>query len=221
MKKICELCNEEFIISNTKRDRQKRFCNRICSTRHMGLNNKGRQRSQEWKHMMSRRNSGSNNPFYGRKHSEEFKQQLSDKRKGISYEEKYGIKKAQLLSNAHSERMTGEGNPFYGRQHSWETRIKISKNHADMKRENNPAWCGGLSDQKYPSRWNRILRETIRRRDNYICAICFCFGIDVHHIDYDKFNCNENNLITLCRNCHIKTNFKRDYWKNYFIQGIK
>lgn len=37
-----------------------------------------------------------------------------------------------------------------------------------------------------------------------------------NHIDYDKKNCNSDNLITLCRVCHIKTNFNRSYWINYF-----
>lgn len=39
---------------------------------------------------------------------------------------------------------------------------------------------------------------------------------DVHHIDYNKFNCNPENLITLCKSCHVKTNHNRNYWINYF-----
>jgi hypothetical protein len=42
----------------------------------------------------------------------------------------------------------------------------------------------------------------------------------IHHIDYDKKNCSLNNLITLCRGCHAKTNFRRDYWKIFFQQLI-
>jgi len=37
----------------------------------------------------------------------------------------------------------------------------------------------------------------------------------VHHIDYNKKNCNLDNLITLCINCHAKTNYNREYWKEY------
>ena len=37
-----------------------------------------------------------------------------------------------------------------------------------------------------------------------------------NHIDYNKLNCNPNNLISLCRKCHMKTNSNRDYWINYF-----
>jgi len=48
------------------------------------------------------------------------------------------------------------------------------------------------------------------------CKICngiYNNHIDVHHIDYNKKNNNINNLITLCKSCHPKTNFNRKYWK--------
>ena len=91
-------------------------------------------------------------------------------------------------------------------------------------------WAGGKSLEKYDKKWmyneGKIIRENIRKRDKYICQFC---GInqnkldngqlkklDVHHIDYDKYNHNYNNLITLCRSCHLKTNFDRKVWISYF-----
>jgi hypothetical protein len=38
----------------------------------------------------------------------------------------------------------------------------------------------------------------------------------VHHIDYNKKNNNPINLISLCLDCHMKTNFERLDWENYF-----
>jgi len=38
----------------------------------------------------------------------------------------------------------------------------------------------------------------------------------IHHIDYNKFNCESSNLITLCLKCHLSTNGNRDYWYAYF-----
>jgi len=38
----------------------------------------------------------------------------------------------------------------------------------------------------------------------------------VHHIDYSKNNCSHNNLITLCKVCHTKTNYNRNYWQLKF-----
>ena len=40
--------------------------------------------------------------------------------------------------------------------------------------------------------------------------------LDVHHINYDKKNCSSDNLISLCHSCHLKTNYNRVYWENYF-----
>ena len=60
-------------------------------------------------------------------------------------------------------------------------------------------------------------RETkIRKRDKFKCAICGQTGYDVHHIDYDKFNNLNENLITLCRSDHVKTNFNREGWIQFF-----
>ena len=41
--------------------------------------------------------------------------------------------------------------------------------------------------------------------------------LDVHHIDYNKENCKENNLITLCKQCNLRANKNRDYWYGYFM----
>jgi hypothetical protein len=49
-----------------------------------------------------------------------------------------------------------------------------------------------------------------------MCAICKEKGSDVHHIDYNKENNDKENLITLCHSDHMKTNFNRDQWQEYF-----
>ena len=81
-------------------------------------------------------------------------------------------------------------------------------------------WRGGLSFQVYTIDWTETLRRAIRERDHYTCQICNALQSDeafaVHHIDYDKQNCNPDNLITLCRRCHLRTNLNRSYWQKYF-----
>lgn len=81
-------------------------------------------------------------------------------------------------------------------------------------------WKGGISFAPYTLDWTNSLRISIRERDHYTCQICGekqgDRAFDVHHIDYNKLNCNPDNLITLCRNCHLKTNHNREYWKKYF-----
>jgi hypothetical protein len=40
----------------------------------------------------------------------------------------------------------------------------------------------------------------------------------VHHIDYDKTNNHPSNLVTLCHNCHSRTNYDRPSWRGYFAK---
>ena len=42
----------------------------------------------------------------------------------------------------------------------------------------------------------------------------------VHHINYDKDDLFEFNLVTLCRSCNGKVNSRRDMWRDYFTFRI-
>lgn len=104
---------------------------------------------------------------------------------------------------------------------------KLSKKHKEelsraKRGENNWNWKGGISFEPYPLDWTDDLKEAIRKRDNHICQLCGIHQDELkeklhcHHVDYDKDNLNPENLISLCRSCHIKTNYNRKYWINYF-----
>lgn len=88
--------------------------------------------------------------------------------------------------------------------------------------KNNSHWKGGNGYYPYPTGWTNILKESIRNRDNNICQICGKTHIengrklDVHHIDYDKDNLNSENLIALCRGCHMKSNGDRETYIEFF-----
>jgi 5-methylcytosine-specific restriction endonuclease McrA len=95
----------------------------------------------------------------------------------------------------------------------WECEVKKRgnpKNHYNYR--------DGNSLSKYPKEFNRGLKEIIRKRDNYTCQYCgiteekyrkkYKNVLSIHHIDYNKKNCNINNLITLCTSCNIKENYK-------------
>jgi hypothetical protein len=73
-----------------------------------------------------------------------------------------------------------------------------------MSRDGNPRWEGGISDDSRPIEWNPALKKKIRLRDKFICVKCGWKGLHVHHIDKDKNNCDEANLITMCESCHLK-----------------
>lgn len=55
----------------------------------------------------------------------------------------------------------------------------------------------------YPPEFSEEFKRYIRKRDQYLCAICHRrLRLDVHHIDYNRYNTTKLNCISLCRNCH-------------------
>jgi hypothetical protein len=85
--------------------------------------------------------------------------------------------------------------------------------------DGNPNWNGGLSRMPYPYNFRQISYE-IRKRDGFICRGLECSGDDqkltAHHINYDKDDCRERNLITLCSSCNSKANFNRPLWQKRY-----
>lgn len=82
-------------------------------------------------------------------------------------------------------------------------------------------WKGGISFEPYSVDWTETLKRAIRERDNYICQLCSHYGNNVHHEDYNKKNCNPENLITLCSKCNVKVNYNREKWIEYFSEKLK
>lgn len=76
----------------------------------------------------------------------------------------------------------------------------------NLSGENSPIWKGpgNRDNETYSPEWTYKLRLQIRRRDGFECQNCGIHkrGLDVHHIDKDKWNCDPSNLISLCRSCH-------------------
>ena len=88
--------------------------------------------------------------------------------------------------------------------------------------DQHPNWCGGISFEPYGIEFNSRLKKLIRGRDNHTCQECgmteeeLGYTLHCHHIDYNKENNSEGNLISLCRSCHAQTNFGRNDWKVYY-----
>ena len=143
-------------------------------------------------------------------------------KKGKTLEELYGKEKAKEMKKLNSEKHKGnKGNK--GQHWRIKDTSKMSKSHIGLlSGSKNPSWQGGISFEKYTIDWTKTLKKAIKERDKYICQICgihqedYKKMLDIHHIDYNKKNCNSNNLITLCRSCHTKTNFNRNKWVKCF-----
>ena len=174
---------------------------------------------------------GASNGFWNKRHSEETRHKISVAGKGrkMSEETKRKISVANKGINSY----------MFGKPKSTEIRKKLSEanigKHASIetrkkqseaqKGEKGSNWRGGVSFEIYPQDWTETLKESIRQRDDYICQECGIhqeeliekpLKLDVHHIDYNKKNCDPDNLLSLCRKCHVKTNYNRKYWSEYF-----
>lgn len=110
-----------------------------------------------------------------------------------------------------------------GRKHTEVSRKKMSE---AQKGEKSYRWKGGISNNPYPSEFNVELKLKIRERDKFTCCLCgktereeleeLNQVLCVNHINFDKNDCREGNLNTLCLRCNVKISRDRDYWINYF-----
>lgn len=193
--------------------------------RKMSLSHKGRGHTSESIAKIKR--TKKKNPY---RHTTEARKKMSEGRKGIKLSEQHkksiseslkGKKWSEESLKKLRSSLKGKIKSEEHRKHISEANYRIrDKISARMKGENHPNWQGGVSRQIYGEDWTITLRRSIRERDGYRCQVCgFAQGdraFPVHHIDYNKKNCDPDNLITLCYSCHTKTNKNRVKWQEYF-----
>ncbi len=176
---------------------------------------------------------------YRKGHMTETKWKLSEKRRGIpsgmlgKHQTEY---QKQIASLTHKNRIASK-----------ETKQKLSKINSekcnlipweklsDKQKEKikhlgkeNGNWQGGSSFLPYCSKFNNILKEKVRCRDNYTCQnprckltqqesiLLYNQSLHVHHIHYDKQNCYPD-LITLCLRCNVNSNFNRTFHEQLYM----
>lgn len=179
---------------------------------------------------MSEKHSGERNPFFGRTHTLDARDKFSAKRLGKSWEHFMGVVAAEQRKTEYATKFLGLNNPFFGKRHTDESRRLISTNHVPCSGSLNPmfeqgdkirgelngSWQGGISGEDYGHQFTDELKKSIRVRDQYTCRICRENGHVVHHVNYVKFDCSKENLVTLCVSCHARTNFNREQWIEFF-----
>lgn len=151
----------------------------------------------------------------GNKRTEEQKRRISRAKKGIKLPDKaYSIeaieKRRKKLSGRHQsiESNQKRSDKLKGRMFSDEHLKKLSI--ASRKRVNDGThnWLGsGTTSDPYPSEFGSYLKMKIRKRDGHVCQTCKTSVYKsslghVHHIDGNKQNCSEENLLLLCATCH-------------------
>lgn len=152
------------------------------------------------------------------------------------------MKKGSHLSieskNKIANKLKGRISPMFGKHQSEETKEKIrikntGRKVSDIERINNSIsklgekshfWKGGVSFGRYGLKWTKKLRSSIYQRDNYCCKICNNKNkksLVIHHIDDIPNNCDDNNLIVLCRKCHSLIHSSYIYNKDYWISTLR
>lgn len=130
---------------------------------------------------------------------EQFGREASDRLMGHGFSnetiKKMSVKKkGKKLSDSHRANMS------VAMKKKWASgvysHVHIGKYHRN--------WRGGVSNG-YPRIFNKDLKDFIHQRDKYSCRVCNSgTRLAVHHIDADKMNNEHDNLITLCKRCHLK-----------------
>ncbi len=95
--------------------------------------------------------------------------------------------------------------------------IKRPGHSKKMTGEGNSNWRGGISYEPYGKEFTKELKQLILERDNYTCQVCNDKAILPHHINYIKKDNSPQNLISVCRGCNAKANYKRGAWMVYFF----
>jgi len=170
--------------------------------------NRGKHRSEETKMKISQANSG-------RRPSDEAIRRSIETHKGQPSPFK-GLKGrfSDETRRKISAAQRGRKRPPFSEGH----RQKLSEFAKTRTGERSASWRGGISFEPYSPEFNSALKRQIRERDAFTCQHC---GLrpakEVHHIDYDKKHNEPENLITLCKPCHSKTNVRRSFWTGFLL----
>jgi len=222
-KKVCKTCGNEI-------NKDRVYCNKVCymiDFKHITAERNKKNIGKKWEDIM------------GKEKSELRKNKKSEQmsKNNVSTNPEVSKKISKSLSKYKKNNPpVGVNNPFYGKKHTDEYKEKSSQSKKGkrayndeqyqklllrtLKKENHPGWNGGSSKLPYPFEFNKQLKEFIKKRDLYKCVICHKQDekLAIHHIDYNKENIEENNLVSLCFSCHGKTNYKREYWYEFFTE---
>lgn len=144
--------------------------------------------------------------------------------KGTTYEEVMGKERADKRKKILVEKRLGKTfEQLYGEDRAKEMKKKMSEfkllHPVNFDEQFYLEHGYKRSSEPYTDEFNDGLKKKISERDLYTCQMCnelLPNRFNIHHINYDKKNCSDYNLIFLCCSCHMKTNFNRGFWQPYF-----
>ena len=221
----CLFCGKEFEVKKSRKDNGRgKFCSKKCFSNYRNILIDKECSYCKKKFKVSRANKKTK--VYCSK--ECFSKGMSIKITGKKHSIKSRKKMSKFWKGKSRPWLIGKPGGMLGKKHNEKTKKELSK--AKMK-DKNPSWRGGISFEPYTPKFNNTLKKKIRKRDNYTCQFCgklqkdelkqYNRRLPIHHIDYNKKNCEECNLITLCCGCNGKVNYDRLDWMNYFRDKLK
>ena len=136
---------------------------------------------------------------------------------------------------AHKNKLNGIPHPNSGPSHPlYDIKGKYNPNYGkkypnlseQLRGSKNPNWRGGLSYEPYCELWkDQDYKNFIIERDSNKCLGAECDrknkSLVVHHINYNKKQCNKENLITLCISCNSKANKDRKWHECWYTAVLK
>lgn len=160
--------------------------------------------------------TGKNNNFYGKHHTQETKRIQSERKEGIR-----GAKHNRWVKRI-KNKCEFCNKDFFVKPHDRKRKFCSQKCwHKYFIGKKTYLWIDGRSYKppRYPREFY-ILHHIVKKICNYCCVFCNKkengHSFPIHHIDYNKQNSDIKNLILLCKSCHSKTGFNREYWIKTF-----
>lgn len=195
--KYCKYCKNEFIVPRYLKNRV--YCSLVCK-------NKGQDSSHLIKYAVKKG------------------QEAWNKGKRWSEETHYKNRKGKYLKCVLCEKI------IYLPQY----RLIQGKNHfCSQLCQNLFQWKPNKIKKSYPAEFSFKLKEKIKNRDGHKCVLCnmseeehirkYNCRLHIHHIDHDIYNCNEDNLVTVCLRHNEKANNKENnkYWIYSFKTAVE